>query len=67
MLAVENKIEETIEEFIVREYPKLGLTGCAECFGISKATLGYWMLKLNLQTQVVVLLPGDVVEVRRLD
>jgi hypothetical protein len=42
-----------------------GLSATAEQIGVSKATLGYWLLKLGIDVQRIALAPGDTLEVRR--
>ena len=34
--------------------------------GVGKATLSYWMLKLNIEYRKVALAPGESIEIRRL-
>lgn len=36
-----------------------GQTGTADRIGVSKATLGYWVLKLDIEVRRVALAPGD--------
>jgi len=47
---------------MVTEY---GLTASADQLGVSKATLGYWLLKLGINVRRVALAPGDSIEVKR--
>ena len=47
---------------MVTEY---GLTATADELGVSKATLGYWLLKLGINVQRVALAPGETIEVKR--
>ena len=42
-----------------------GLSATADELGVSKATLGYWLLKLGINVQRVALAPGEFIEVRR--
>ena len=42
-----------------------GLTATAAALGVSKATLGYWLLKLGINVRRVALAPGESLEVKR--
>ena len=42
-----------------------GLTATAATLGVSKATLGYWLLKLGINVRRVALAPGETLEVKR--
>ena len=42
-----------------------GLSTTAAEFGVSKATLGYWLLKLGINVRRVALSPGEAIEVRK--
>ena len=42
-----------------------GLSASAEELGVSKATLGYWLLKLGINVRRVALAPGESLEVKR--
>ena len=44
---------------------ELGLSGTADELGVSKATLGYWLLKLGINVRRVALAPGETLEVKR--
>ena len=43
----------------------IGLTETAKELGISKATLGYWNLKLGIDVRRVALAPGETLEIKR--
>lgn len=65
------KVEETkldgksLEEVLPVMMTTLGLSATAEEFGVSKATLGYWLLKLGITIVRVALVEGEAVIVRR--
>lgn len=42
-----------------------GLSATAATLGVSKATLGYWLLKLGINVRRVALAPGESLEVKR--
>ena len=42
-----------------------GLSATAEELGVSKATLGYWLLKLGINVQRIALAPGESIEIKR--
>ncbi len=42
-----------------------GLTATAAQLGVSKATLGYWLLKLGINVRRVALAPGEALEIKR--
>ena len=44
---------------------EFGLSATADEIGVSKATLGYWLLKLGIDVQRVALAPGETLEVKR--
>ncbi len=54
---------------LARDLPALlnekGLSRTAEQLGISKATLGYWLLKLGIEIRRIAVSAGDRVEVTR--
>ena len=43
-----------------------GTSEVAEELGVSKATLGYWLLKLGINVRRVALAPGETMEVKRI-
>ena len=42
-----------------------GLSATADEIGVSKATLGYWLLKLGIDVHRIALAPGESLEVKR--
>ena len=65
MLAVEGRFSQSLEKMLPGMVTDSGLTGTAEQLGVSKATLGYWLLKLGINVRRVALAPGETLEVKR--
>ena len=65
MIEVENKFKQPLEDMLPQMVTEYGLTGSAYQLGVSKATLGYWLLKLGINVRRVALAPGDSIEVKR--
>ena len=65
MVAVEERFQRTLEKMLPELVTEQGLTATAEQFGVSKATLGYWLLKLGINVRRVALAPGESIEVKR--
>ncbi len=55
-----------LERLLPEMVNELGLSGTAEELGVSKATLGYWLLKLGINVRRVALAPGETLEVKRI-
>ena len=51
MLGVEKEQGRTLERLLPEMVNKLGLNGSAEALGVSRATLGYWLLKLGISVR----------------
>ena len=66
MLRVEKEHGRELERLLPENVNELGLSGTAEKLGVSKATLGYWLLKLGINVRRVALSPGEVLEVKRI-
>ena len=66
MIEVENKFKQPLEDMLPQMVTEYGLTASADQLGVSKATLGYWLLKLGINVRRVALAPGDSIEVKRL-
>lgn len=67
MEAMEREHGRPIECLIADMVQEKGQSATADELGMSKATLGYWMLKADVTVARVALLPGDIVEVKRGD
>ena len=65
MIAVEEQFQQTLEKMLPEMVTEYGLTATADELGVSKATLGYWLLKLGINVQRVALAPGETIEVKR--
>ena len=65
MRHIEETHRQPLESLLCSGINAMGMSGCAEELGVSKATLGYWCLKLGIEVKRVALLPGETVEVRR--
>ena len=66
MLKVEKEHGRELERLLPEKVNELGLSGTADQLGVSKATLGYWLLKLGINVRRVALSPGEVLEVKRI-
>ena len=65
MLVVEERFQQPLEKMLPPLVTEQGLSATADEIGVSKATLGYWLLKLGIDVQRVALAPGETLEVRR--
>ena len=65
MIAGEEQFQQTLEKMLPEMVTEYGLTATADELGVSKATLGYWLLKLGINVQRVALAPGETIEVKR--
>ncbi|KKN78127.1 hypothetical protein LCGC14_0353540 [marine sediment metagenome] len=65
MISVEQHFEEGLETLLPKMITARGLTATADQLGVSKATLGYWLLKLRIDVKRVALAPGDTLTVQR--
>ncbi len=54
-----------LERLLPEMVNEFGLSGTADELGVSKATLGYWLLKLGINVRRVALAPGETLEVKR--
>ena len=67
MLAVEERFRLPLEKMLPEIVTEQGLTATADYLGVSKATLGYWLLKFRIDVRRVALAPGDSLQITRLD
>ncbi len=67
MIAAQKRIGSPLESVLPGMITDLGQTGSAEKLGVSKATIGYWLLKLGIEVRRVALGPGDKLTVERAD
>ena len=65
MLVVEERFQQPLEKILPELVTEWGLSATAEQVGVSKATLGYWLLKLGIRVRRVAIAPGESIEVRR--
>ena len=63
---VEKEFSRPLERLLPEKVNEVGLSGTAEELGVSKATLGYWLLKLGINVRRVALAPGETLEVKRI-
>lgn len=65
MHEVEEKHGRALERLLPEMVNEFGLSDTAARLGVSKATLGYWLLKLGINVRRVALAPGETLEVKR--
>jgi hypothetical protein len=65
MLRVEDGYQRSLERLLPEMVNEKGLSMTALELGVSKATLGYWLLKLGINVRRVALAPGETLEVKR--
>ena len=65
MVAVEEKFGNDLEIMLPPLVTENGLSATADSLGVSKASLGYWLLKLGINVQRVALAPGETIEVKK--
>ena len=51
MAAVEEKFSQPLEKLLPEMVTEQGLSATADYLGVSKATLGYWLLKLGINVR----------------
>ena len=65
MQRVEGDYQRPLERLLPEMVNEKGLSVTASELGVSKATLGYWLLKLGINVRRVALAPGETLEVKR--
>ena len=65
MLRVEESFQRPVEILLPEMINEKGLSTTAGDLGISKATLGYWLLKLRIEVRRIALAHGETLEVKR--
>ena len=65
MIDVEDRFHQSLEKILPEMVTEYGLSASADQLGVSKATLGYWLLKLGINVRRVALAPGETLEVKR--
>ena len=65
IIAVEENFHQPLEKMQPEIVTEQGLSSTADELGVSKATLGYWLLKLGITVRRVALAPGEYLEVKR--
>ncbi|MFQ5860108.1 MAG: hypothetical protein ACE5IG_00995 [Dehalococcoidia bacterium] len=65
MQRVEDKYQRSLERLLPELVNERGLSATAQELEVSKATLGYWLLKLGINVRRVALAPGETLEVKR--
>ena len=65
MMVVEERFQQPLEVMLPPLVTENGLSATAEELGVSKATLGYWLLKLGINVQRIALAPGETIEVKK--
>ncbi|MDA1216527.1 MAG: hypothetical protein O2812_06610 [Chloroflexi bacterium] len=65
MQLVEDRFHQPLERLLPELINEQGLSATAHSLDVSKATLGYWLLKLGINVRRVALAPGESLEVKR--
>ena len=65
MARVEEEYQRPLERLLPEMVNEKGLSVTAQELGVSKATLGYWLLKLGINVRRVALAPGETLEIKR--
>lgn len=65
MRQIEDQTGQPLERLLPTMINEIGMTQAAQELGISKATIGYWMLKMGIHVERVAVMPGDQLVVKR--
>ena len=65
MLAVESELGAPLIEALPDMVTQDGMSKTADRLGVSKATLGYWLLKLDIVVRRVAIAPGETITIHR--
>ena len=65
MIAVEAKMGMPLVQVLPDKVTEIGMSATADELGVSKATLGYWMLKLGINVRRIALAPGETIRIER--
>ena len=65
MQQVEGRYRQSLERLLPEMINERGQSATAQHLEVSKATLGYWLLKLGINVHRVALAPGESLEVKR--
>lgn len=66
MRAAEIRHQRPLERLLPELVNQYGVSGAAAELGVSKATVGYWLLKFGIQYRRIAVAPGESLEVKRL-
>ena len=66
MLRVEKDHGRPLEVLLPERVNDVGLSATAEELNVSKATLGYWLLKLGISVRRIAVSSDEVVEIRKI-
>ena len=65
MQQVEERHRQPLERLLPEMINEQGLSATAQSLEVSKATMGYWLLKLGINVRRVALAPGESLEAKR--
>ena len=65
MLTLERRHDQELEDLLPEMVNEHGLTETAKRLDLSKATLGYWMLKFQIRVERVALRPNEEIRIER--